>query len=280
MKTHYFIFVILASFSLIFLISSVSASYYSIEFNQIENKVLVTHNIDFDEEQSIIFQLPSDFSSLSISKPYSLTNNELSFREKDIKISYITKSLIEPSSKGHYFITKIPFLFNFDKLTIKLILSEGHFVSENKIFPKPSSIETDGKQIIIIWNVTNVSKDFDFPIFVSIESKNSIIIWIVYVLFFVIICLVIYFVYDKYLKKTKKEKKSIQKEDIEKYLMDSEKVILNALKQADRGELWQKQLQLQTGFSKAKLSRIIRNLEARNLIDKIPFGNTNKIRLK
>jgi len=43
--------------------------------------------------------------------------------------------------------------------------------------------------------------------------------------------------------------------------------------------MWQKQLQLKTGFSKAKLSRVIRNLESRSLVKKIPFGNANKIRL-
>jgi uncharacterized membrane protein len=44
--------------------------------------------------------------------------------------------------------------------------------------------------------------------------------------------------------------------------------------------LWQKQIQNSTGFSKAKVSRLVRNLESRGLVKKIPFGNTNKIRLR
>jgi uncharacterized membrane protein len=64
------------------------------------------------------------------------------------------------------------------------------------------------------------------------------------------------------------------------YLLDTEKKIIDELKKANRNELWQKQIQSSTEFSKAKVSRLIRNLEARGLIIKIPFGNTNKIRLK
>ena len=67
---------------------------------------------------------------------------------------------------------------------------------------------------------------------------------------------------------------------IEEHLIESEKAVIAELKNADKKELWQKQLQLKTEFSKAKLSRVIRNLEARNIIQKTPYGNTNKIKLK
>jgi len=77
-----------------------------------------------------------------------------------------------------------------------------------------------------------------------------------------------------------KHKPSKKEEQEYDYLLDTEKKIIEELKKADRNELWQKQIQNSTGFSKAKLSRLIRNLESRNLIVKIPFGNTNKIKLK
>jgi uncharacterized membrane protein len=63
-------------------------------------------------------------------------------------------------------------------------------------------------------------------------------------------------------------------------LLDTEKKVIEELKKADRNELWQKQIQNLTGFSKAKVSRLIRDLETRGLVKKIIFGNTNKIRLK
>ena len=86
----------------------------------------------------------------------------------------------------------------------------------------------------------------------------------------------------------KNKKKKIEKnisEEKEKtsekygYLLDTEKKVIEELKKADKNELWQKQIQIATGFSKAKLSRLIRNIEARGLIKKIPMGNTNKIKL-
>jgi len=73
--------------------------------------------------------------------------------------------------------------------------------------------------------------------------------------------------------------KKVNKCLFEKHLIESEKKVIEELKKADRNEMWQKQIQTSTGFSKAKLSRVIRNLEARKLVRKIPMGNTNKISL-
>ena len=81
-------------------------------------------------------------------------------------------------------------------------------------------------------------------------------------------------------KKTKKEVNGTKESPEYNYLLDTEKNIIEELKKADRNELWQRQIQSSTGFSKAKVSRLIRKLESRGLITKIPFGNTNKIRLK
>ena len=68
------------------------------------------------------------------------------------------------------------------------------------------------------------------------------------------------------------------KEKLTRNLFEEERAIIEIL--LEKGELWQKQLVLQTGISKVKLSRKLRNLEAKGLIEKVPYGNTNKIRLK
>ena len=43
------------------------------------------------------------------------------------------------------------------------------------------------------------------------------------------------------------------------------------------GEVLQKDLYLETGYSKAKISRTLQELEARNVIEKRQYGNTKKI---
>ena len=99
-----------------------------------------------------------------------------------------------------------------------------------------------------------------------------------------IFILLLFFYFKKKVKQKRakilKKKTKSKIERIEEHLMESEKKVIDELRNADKKELWQKQLQLKTEFSKAKLSRVIRDLEARNIIQKIPFGNTNKIKLK
>jgi len=279
------IFVLL--FALVLSFSNVSASSYYVEIYQLENKALIKNRITLDKEQVILLELPDDFSSLSAKPDYSISGSTLILSGNQIEASYLTKSLLESSKDGYNLITKVPFVFDADNLTIKLILDEGYFVSRDYVFPKPSKIETNGINIILSWELNNVKEGSDFPIFVSIKTKSTPLASYVLILsVFIILAFIFYIIYKniKNQKKSKKEKpqksKKTQKNEIEKYLFESEKIVLNELKQADRGEMWQKQLQLKTNFSKAKLSRVIRNLESRNLIDKIPFGNTNKIRLK
>ncbi len=62
--------------------------------------------------------------------------------------------------------------------------------------------------------------------------------------------------------------------------IENEQKVVNLLSSAPNNELWQKQILLETGFSKAKLSRVIRNLEQRGVLVKEIYGNTNKIALK
>ena len=60
-------------------------------------------------------------------------------------------------------------------------------------------------------------------------------------------------------------------------LLDHEKKVVEILKEAENRTLWQKQIQIKSGFSKVKLSRLIKALEARGVVKKEPWGNTNKI---
>jgi len=266
------------SIMFILLVSSVSASSYTIEFNQIDSKLLVKHIISLDSEQEISINLPSDAYSLSSDNSYTINENILTITGKNIKVSYLTLSALEKVSDGYYLIDTIKFNFPADNVIIKLILLEGNFVDIEKIFPEPFSITTDGKQISLIWNLDNVKQGDDLPIVASIKAESSSLSWLFWILVVLIALSALYLIYDKLIKE--KVAKKEEKAPIESHLIESEKSVLSALKGADRGEMWQKQLQISTGFSKAKLSRVIRNLESRNLIDKMPFGNTNKVRLK
>ena len=152
------------------------------------------------------------------------------------------------------------------------------------INPQADNIYSDGQRIILRWEEKQLDEKFEISVISEQITKpfNLNLILIIAL----IVGILFYVLYIKKIKKKKqgtaiKRKKGKSKTEIlEGHLIESEKIIVDELKNADKKELWQKQLQLKTDFSKAKLSRVIRNLEARNIIQKIPFGNTNKIKLK
>lgn len=273
----------------ILLAGAVNASSYTIEISQIEDKSLVKHEILLDNEGTISLPLPKDAAALSSNLNYSKYAGSLEITGKEIELSYLTSSNIEQSDKGYFFVETIKFNFPVDEALIKLVLQEGNYLEEGKIFPQPTSIETDGQQIAVFWALKDVKADSDIPIFAAIEtpaSYSKILFWILIILALAVMAYLIYISKAKRIKspikrrKIKSKEKSQEKaENYEKYLLESEKAVIQALKE-EGGELWQKQIQLKTNFSKAKLSRVIRNLESRSLIEKIPLGNTNKVRLK
>ena len=60
---------------------------------------------------------------------------------------------------------------------------------------------------------------------------------------------------------------------------DEKKIIELLLKKKDHSS-WTKNLVKESGLTKVKLSRTLRKLEEKNLIEKMPYGNENLIKLK
>ncbi len=80
--------------------------------------------------------------------------------------------------------------------------------------------------------------------------------------------------------KTKKEEVKEFKEDfIESVTMPEEKIVIQELKK-NNNELTQSELVKKSGLSKVKIHRIIKRLEKLKIIEKLPYGMTNKIKLK
>ena len=78
----------------------------------------------------------------------------------------------------------------------------------------------------------------------------------------------------------KKEEVIIEKEyDIEKHLKEDEEQIITILRNKE-GSCEQGTLRVITGFSKATLSRLLSELEARNVIHKEKRGKKNLVFLK
>lgn len=233
-------------------------------------KSIISYNIQTDLNQ-ITLNLPADVKIIDCSENYSLSNNRLiaDISDDSFNLNYSTENFIE---NNKYFTAdfKIP---KTEKLDVRLILPEQ--ATLEKSYPK-ATLGSDGRHIILNWAIENAE---NFPIFVNYNENNAnSLAWILSII--ITVALIIYFILKIKSKniKTKKRAKSRTKK-IEQHLLESEYLVIKLLKDS-KGEMWQKQIQIKTGFSKAKLSRVIRNLESRSLLKKMPLGNTNKIKLK
>jgi uncharacterized membrane protein len=177
------------------------------------------------------------------------------------KISYITSTYIEKDGKKIFFISKDPKQIGAD---ITLTLPEGTLISQKYfIYPKEYSLTTDGRNIILKW-INSTDQDVFVPY--EIPTKSS---WAMYGLILLIVLILggsFYFT-----KKMKKDRKTLNLYRDEKRIMD---YLLN------KKECWTKEIVKDLGISKVRLSRKLRSLEEKGLIEKEPHGNENRIKLK
>jgi uncharacterized membrane protein len=261
------ILVLISLFSLLPLVSAQAIQDFSIEIQISGQKALVSYEIQTEESQ-IQMNLPPDAEITDSSANYTLKNSLITAEVKDnrLALEYETKNLIE-SNKYFTADFQIP---ETENLAVRLILPES--ATLDKAFPNPE-LTSDGKHIILDWKSKNTN---DFPVFIVYNEKKGIALqWLIVILAIIALISAILILKRKAKVKAKPKLKA-KKPAKELHLLESENAVIRALK---GGAVWQKQIQLKTGFSKAKLSRTIRNLEARKLVKRIPLGNTNKIKL-
>lgn len=173
------------------------------------------------------------------------------------------------------------------------------------VTPKPSEVLSDGQRIIVTWKSDEVSRFSVSAVTEPLREDDPRGLYIGLTVAAVAGAGVTYAVLRKRWKKPanghvknggarktakKKEKKEEEvKASVESVpalkaiapqFVEEEQKVVELLKNAENHELWQKQLLQETGLSKVKLSRLLRNLEERGVVTKQIFGNTNKIALK
>ncbi|MEM3154169.1 MAG: winged helix-turn-helix transcriptional regulator [Candidatus Woesearchaeota archaeon] len=165
---------------------------------------------------------------------------------------------------------------------VTLALPVGYIIPRERgkdesfyISPKPAEVYSDGQRIILSWMQAGQELS------VSVIARRVVgppVGWIAATGVLVLLTAVGFAWFVLSQKKVKAVKQKQKKKVIVPSLIDKEQQVVDFLKQ--NGEVWQKQIQQATGFSKAKVSRILRNLEERGVVQKTIYGNTNKISLK
>lgn len=281
------------SFLLILIILPLAnALEYKQEFYLQEKGTNTIITIDYEKENNFNFYLdfPRDVEDIKVyfddnEKKFEVRKSELNNfanifgKAAKVKIEYISNYYIEHSSK-YYFTAEVNPAIK-GKLEIKVILPESATLDKpydekslNSIYPKPSKLETNGKNLIITWEKETESYD-PFSLFLVYNYSNfnyGIIISLI------LLALITFFVF-KTIKKRKLKIKKVKIYDIEKHLKSDEKLIIKILKQK-KGECTQSTLLTITNMSKASLSRLLDELEKRNIVRKKQQGNKNLILLR
>ncbi|MBI5398258.1 hypothetical protein HZB03_02230 [Candidatus Woesearchaeota archaeon] len=233
------------------------------------------------------------------------TNTNNTTNNAKVRVQYISQTFIEDG----LFIGNLRPVVDARELFVKASLPQNAVLQQSidkseesapAVFPKPTKLETNGRIIDVVWESKDVKEGQDFPFLVRYtfpgERRIKIAYTVVGVLF-ILVGVLLYFIFDKIKmpaktaqnkkarkkagleKKEKKEKKNHDDFKIEKHLKEDEEQIVTILKQRD-GQCEQGTIRVITGFSKAKLSGLLKELEARNVVHKEPRGKKNVVFLK
>ena len=157
-----------------------SISYYNSSFEVVDNSVITSLDILFDDRVSDVFVwgLPSDIKNLNVyvddkAVEPSFYENKLKLNltsVKSLRLEYETSELLDRSS----FLLDLVMPSNASKVDIKLTLQEGVFLREplkendplaGSIYPKPDKAITDGSRLIFVWERENMGKGDEISIY-------------------------------------------------------------------------------------------------------------------
>lgn len=187
-----------------------------------------------------------------------------------ITIEFDTKGLIEQVEKKYIFSFDFIPPTNIENFQIELKLPQGFVLSSLKqsVSPVPIEVYSDGRNIILKWEYQDLNEELAiitvYERGFSEQSPNYLVYGILSLIIIALIALVLFY---------KREKMDVAMMT----LTDEEKMIVNKI--SDSGEMTQKKLVKLTGYSKSKMSKIIRRLEERGIVEKIPWGNTNILKV-
>lgn len=274
------------------------------------NKVLVESELLFSSKQTTNFSVGLPFDARDITNkvdnfeyPAILESNNLMFFLKNnryVKYSYITDELLE----GDSFIAAIKVPFDTEELRIKVSLPEKAVldrpmgngpVSGSAVYPQPKRLETDGQVITVVWVFNDVKKDDELALYVKYNKPARYWIPVILIVLGIMVALaaVSYLTYRSNGKRKAKAKIEITEvkaavpagsnkegsDNIDRHLKEDEQQIINVIRLKE-GRCEQGTLRIATGFSKAKISGLLKELETRKIIHKEKRGKKNLVFLK
>jgi uncharacterized membrane protein len=161
---------------------------------------------------------------------------------------------------------------NVSRFELITALPEGYVLSGRGAVPEPTTTTSDGRRILLSWTIEEPDEEFLAVItysFVGGRDSTVPIFLAALLVLGAVLTLLAYLLF----KHKKRETKLLAVG-----LSSDEKRIFDLVKESK--EVKQKELQLKLGISKPRLSKLVRGLAEQGLLEIVPSGRTNIIRLK
>ncbi len=199
---------------------------------------------------------------------------------KTIQINYDTKDYVKQLGNKYFFDADFSMDQNMPRTTVSVRLPEATaLVSEDGkpqrlSFAENATITSDGRIIIVTWNMQNITSDKRLEFEIYYESL-VVPFWaelrIRYIVIFAVVTGIV--VALILMRKSRKSQELVLS-----VLDEFEKKVIDVIVKAE-GEINQKKVVQETNLSKAKVSRVVKSLIERGLIEAQRLGRTNKLKL-
>jgi uncharacterized membrane protein len=221
--------------------------------------------------------IPVDCSVTSGGISYVKCKLNLTQERRTVDLKFETKDFVRVIEDKYFFDADFSLGKNISSLFVSVKLPEGFgLVSEEKgriSFPGDVTILSDGRHHIISWRFVDLAENQSLRFYVLYERvqgpQASDLIF--YITVFVVAAIAFsIFLYFRFLRKPEKIILSV--------LDEFERKVFDAIKEAG-GEVNQKRVVQATNLSKAKVSRVVKSLAERGLIEIERLGRTNKLKI-
>lgn len=202
----------------------------------------------------------------------------LTEKKRTIELSFETSDFVKTLGDKFYFDADLSLGKNIDSIFTSVRLPEGYRLVNEDVKGRLSYLEnttiiSDGTHHIVTWRLTDISTDQ--PLRFQILYERYQILQQPQTLFFIGVLVVLtvltsIFVYIRYFRKPEKVILSV--------LDDFERRVLDTIVTAG-GVANQKKVVQETNLSKAKVSRVVKSLADRGLIEIERLGRTNKLKI-
>ncbi len=266
-------------------------------FNDLSLNETIALYLYNNSDSSFLFTPPKQaFGIMVNNKPFPYNNTiriPLQCRQCNVEVSYTIKDAVKDEKNDQHLFTR---LLNFPKIpqniSYLVYLPESYIIkslddNDPAIVPSPSGIDTDGRRIRVIWKEANPTLPKLYSLkYHGPESFNSqwqafssefseFHVWVIIIASF-FIGAVIGVLLSGLIKKSPA---GVSYDIIPGSLLSPDERTIIGLISKNSNKMRQKQIGMELGWSKSKVSAIMTNLEHKQIIKREKFGRNYEVEM-